>query len=711
MSDIAKKHQDQLPRLKKCVEYSYNHFKNNYDRFNEFRNFVFKTSITSSDEAALKLLGKPILEFNILEAYISRLLGEFSKQEPAILTRATDGAKNINPQEIEVIEGYMKYILTEANDKGISLEIMRDMLSGGFSVAEIYYDYINPMSFDQIIINKRADDPCFCGFDPLAQEQHKGDGEYCFKLIVKSKEQFEEEFGKEISENLKFSSSVGNFNWTYANDVGKYVLICEFFEKKKKKKKIISLSDGNVMLSDQYEQFLADWENKGTLQQPPVIVDERYTEVTTIEKYTFIDNKVLDHENTIYEYLPLIFFSGNSIRIRQGNNGSIEELTRPYIYHAKGVQKLKNFAGQTLANELENMIQHKFMAAKEGIPEDYIEAYENIQKPSVLVYNAFKDNDPNVPVPPPQPIPRVPTPPEVTNTFTLTDQITQAILGNFDPDLGKIPTNAMSGIAIQETATLNNAAAMPYINGYLSGLTQLAKINLDLILKLYKTPRTIPVLEKDGKRSYKLINQQGGFKFNCAASDIEIKVEAGVNFAIQKSRALQQIMVLMQSSKIFDQFMNQEGLPILLDNIEIRGIEGLKQSAEEWMKNLKQQQAMQQQMQMQEAKMGMMNNPVMAKMQVDKMKIQSESQDNAAKLAVEEKKLDRDHIKILADLKKSEDATEIAKVRAEAEHFSKSVDLKLKHKDMKHRHLKEAIETHHTIQESKKNKEHKEAKK
>lgn len=269
----------------------------------------------------------------------------------------------------------------------------------------------------------------------------------------------------------------------------------------------------------------------------------------------------------------------------------------------------------------------------------------------------------------------------------------------------------MSGIAIQETATLNNAAAMPYINGYLSGLTQLAKINLDLILKLYKTPRTIPVLEKDGKRSYKLINQQGGFKFNCAASDIEIKVEAGVNFAIQKSRALQQIMVLMQSSKIFDQFMNQEGLPILLDNIEIRGIEGLKQSAEEWMKNLKQQQAMQQQMQMQEAKMGMMNNPVMAKMQVDKMKIQSESQDNAAKLAVEEKKLDRDHIKILADLKKSEDATEIAKVRAEAEHFSKSVDLKLKHKDMKHRHLKEAIETHHTIQESKKNKEHKEAKK
>jgi len=36
----------------------------------------------------------------------------------------------------------------------------------------------------------------------------------------------------------------------------------------------------------------------------------------------------------------------------------------------RGYPKLKNFAGQTLGNELENMIQHKFIVAKESLPQE-----------------------------------------------------------------------------------------------------------------------------------------------------------------------------------------------------------------------------------------------------------------------------------------------------------------------------------------------------
>jgi len=53
-------------------------------------------------------------------------------------------------------------------------------------------------------------------------------------------------------------------------------------------------------------------------------------------------------------------------------------MTRPYVYHAKGAQKLKNFAGITLANEMENIVQHKFMIAKEALPkeQDWLAAYK-----------------------------------------------------------------------------------------------------------------------------------------------------------------------------------------------------------------------------------------------------------------------------------------------------------------------------------------------
>ena len=61
------------------------------------------------------------------------------------------------------------------------------------------------------------------------------------------------------------------------------------------------------------------------------------------------------------------------------------------------------------------------------------------------------------------------------------------------------------------------------------------------------------------------------------------------SFQIQKSKALQQLLGLMGTSKLFDQFMNEKGLPVLLDNIEIRGIDQLKMMVDDWLKELQQQ--------------------------------------------------------------------------------------------------------------------------
>lgn len=87
---------------------------------------------------------------------------------------------------------------------------------------------------------------------------------------------------------------------------------------------------------------------------------------------------------------------------------------------------------------------------------------------------------------------------------------------------------------------------------------------------------------------------------NYDPNSLEVKVETGVNFAMQKEIALNTITSLMQASPIFGQFMNEHGLQILLDNIEIRGIEGLKEKAAEFEKELAQQRQQQQQGQMQQ---------------------------------------------------------------------------------------------------------------
>jgi hypothetical protein len=91
MARIAKEHKERLNEIKSNVEQSYTYFKDNYDRYNEYLKFVFKTSLTDIDINTLKDLGKPDIEFNILESFVSRLRGEFAKQQPSLSVRAADG--------------------------------------------------------------------------------------------------------------------------------------------------------------------------------------------------------------------------------------------------------------------------------------------------------------------------------------------------------------------------------------------------------------------------------------------------------------------------------------------------------------------------------------------------------------------------------------------------------------------------------------------
>ena len=96
--------------------------------------------------------------------------------------------------------------------------------------------------------------------------------------------------------------------------------------------------------------------------------------------------------------MPHVFFDGHSIILSRGESSSQSyQMTRPYIYHARGIQDLKNFAGQTLANYLQNQVQHKFIVMKEAIPQekDYTAALTNPQRASTLVVNAFYENNPD----------------------------------------------------------------------------------------------------------------------------------------------------------------------------------------------------------------------------------------------------------------------------------------------------------------------------
>ncbi len=695
MEPVSKRHQDQLTRIKENIRKNHDAFKHNYDRYNEFRRFVFESSLREEDITLLMTLSKPQLEFNVLEAYISRLLGEFSKQEPSIEISA-DNENQADPQTIHVVEQHLRHILFDSQNHHTKYEVYKDLLSGGFSVFKVTTDYAHPMSFNQVIKFDHVYDPTLCGFDQLARESHKGDGRFCFELFPMDEDSFKEQYPEIPVERLSFRRDFAGFNWSFLNNTTKMIMVADYYEKKPKRVKIVQLVDGRIMTMKKYDEMVATWQD---FVPPPAIMGKpRFTQLDQIVRYRLIENQIIEYTETDYSMLPLIFVDGSSVVIKTPKNGNVRQVCRPYVYHAKGAQRLKNFAGIALANEIENTVQHKFIIKKEALPkeEELLQAIKDIQKPSNIVVNAYYEGDPKQPIPEPiREVGRMPAPPEIAQGFLGADSLVQNILGSYDASLG-INNNQLSGVAVVEAATQSNAAAMPYIVGFLQGLQRVAQIIIDLIPKYYTTPRTIPILDGEGKKSYVRINDErdpNSVDIFYDQNALNVKVEAGINFQVQKSKALQQIIGLMQTSPQFAQFMNEKGLRILLDNIEIRGVDQIKQMSEEWMREVQQKQ--QQMMQMQQAQS--QENPLMIRNQIEISKMHQEAEENRLRFELEKAKLAQSQAKLMAEIKTQDLNNAVKLEEVDVRRQQIEADVKLKHQDQHHRHGKEAVELHHRV--------------
>jgi hypothetical protein len=702
---VQKKYKSELKTLKRLVEASCDYFKANNQRFHAFQRFTFQSALNTPDVDTLQALQKPVIEFNIVNAPVDRLCGEWSKQQPSIYVSAEDG-KQLDPQMLGVLDGHIRHIIYNLNKDNTQYGVYRDQLSGGFSMYKCYAKYKNEMSFEQDLIVERIFEPTLAGFDPMSRKVTKSDADYYFEIFPMPEEEFKIEYPGQKTENMSFIKLDGqSISWSYTDGKNKrFVVVCDIYKKKRTEMTILKLADGRTVTQDAYNEEMEKWDS---IAQPPEIVNTRKSMMTKICRYRINEIDVLDYEETPYRNNNIIFVDGNSVTIKDEGNGNFKQFTKPYIYHAKGLQQLTNLAGQMIGNDFENMVMHKFMVAKEAIPqeEEYKEALINPQVSQVLVYNAFMDNDPDKPeLPPIQPVQRVPLPNEVTNVFNNCMQMLQNILGSYDAQLG-IQQTQLSGVAITEGATQSNAAAMPYVVNYMHALNDVAQWCLDMIPKIYKTPRTIPIVTKDGQSAFVEINGENGPKIDYDSCDLNVRVEAGVSFSVAKNRAIQQITALMSVSQEFAAFMNSVGLPVLLDNLEFRGVDILKDMAQKWME----QQQQNQQPSPEELNAQAANTRAQATMvdaQTNAALAQSKIQESSYNTAIKAKQqetaqqdADTDRLKVLAAIGENRNKLLLDASKVQAEEGRTKVEMAsivhesmLNQQDQEHRHLKDIIE-------------------
>ncbi len=524
------------------------------------------------------------------------------------------------------------------------------------------------------------------------------------------------------SRNFDKSGSLGGFNWSYKDATNAKVILCaEYFGKKKKRTKIVELANKQVMTLKKYEEEKASW-NK--IEQIPIIVEERWTELETVCRYVLTEDCILDYKETNYKYLPHVKMVGSGIELTETNSNCVYEMTVPYVYHSRGAQEFKNFAGQSWANYLENMVQSQFLVKKEALPqeEEYIEGLTNPQQASLLVVNAFNENNPDQPIPEPfREIQTPPAPPEIMAAFQAADVVTQTILGSFASNLGRNDRD-LSGKAVIETASIENAAAMPYVMGYLAATKQGALITVDLMPKYILGERELPIVNVKGEKSYQSINTEGSPQLKYEEGALHVDIEPGVSFQVQKNQALEQIASIMQVSPVLAEFFSsEEGLPILVKNLTMHGSDELEEAIPTWMEKRKKQQAQMQQQQL----MMMQNDPRMIsakaadkRAQSDMMKTQLKGQEQfqeanqqqfenqieVARLAIDKERADNEALVAQHTASLEEEHLAIERIREETSLTNHALDAAAKLASIEHQKrmdehdsVRKTVELHHAI--------------
>ena len=215
------KKEPEIEHLRTMVETWEQYWRYNNQRFWQFYKIAYGTTLNIDEIGKLQALNKPPLEFNIFDGMISRLLGEFAQHQPGFEVRRADGVPPYYASKqlegtIELVEGFLRALFNDNTNDALKYKFYRDCIIGGFSVGEVLTEYLNPMSFEQVIKIGRVFDPTLTFFDPMARLTHKGDGMYCGKLVPFEKDEFIQTYGSKATKSLKFSRS-GNlegFNWS-----------------------------------------------------------------------------------------------------------------------------------------------------------------------------------------------------------------------------------------------------------------------------------------------------------------------------------------------------------------------------------------------------------------------------------------------------------------------------------------------------------------
>ncbi len=490
---------------------------------------------------------RPSLTINKARQHCLLVLNECRQNKPAVKIRATGGGATA--ASAQVFEGIVRHIEYQSNAANAYDTASEFQIKIGIGYWRVVTDYEAADSFNQEIFIRRVHDPFSVYLDPDIAEMDGSDARFAFVFEDIPVDAFER-LHPDLKDDVGRTALQASDDWTDS----KYVRVAEYWRRVEKREELLSIADPatgqriSVLARDLTGALVTELKADPQTRTRTTTTDE-------VEWYLIAGSRVVEMKRWPGRYIPIVRVVGEETVIertldRKGHARALKDPQRIYNYWSSGA--VENVALQSKTPYVGTA------AAFEGYETYYQTA--NLVNHAFLPFNAYDDNGQKLD-PPVRQAP-VQLPEAYLHGLQISSREMMAVSGQYEAALGE-RGDERTGVALQERQRTGARATYHYVDNLATAIRFTGKILLDLIPKIYDTPRVLRILSEDGKESHIEIDpaqkaplaegmpQQAAPMsptmspvakaatriFNPAIGKYEVQAEVGPNFATRRQEA------------------------------------------------------------------------------------------------------------------------------------------------------------------------------
>ena len=510
-----------LKEIKSRFDLAYSAAEDVYDACIDDLKFIEGGSQWPSDvKADRQVDGRPCLEINKVAVFADQVSGEIRANSPRIKVKPVDS--KADPKTAEILTGLIRNIEVQSKADVAYDTAAESAIQCGKGSFRIITQYCDEETFDQEIRIQRIKNPFTVYWDPQAKEWDKSDAKYCFVTERISREEFERQYPDAAVTEFP-SNKDKDPKW--GDD--KSIRVAEYWKKYSNKKTLYLLQDTLTGTERISNEKLEGWE----------VLNKRDIEETSLRWYKTNGREILEGpQDWPGKYIPIVEVWGKELNV-EGRS-----VYRGVIRHAKDPQRLYNYSRSHNAEVTSLAPKSPYLVTAKMIG-NYQSIWDKANKKN-YPYLPY-DPDPNAQGSGGIPKREMPI---AQNTgilaeIQIADQEMHDTTGLQQASLGK-ESNEKSGRAIMARKMEGDIANFSYYDNLGRGLRYAGTVLVDLIPKIYDTPRILRILGEDDSVEQVPVNQlmideKTGMEqiFDLTVGKYDVIVSIGPSYESQREEA------------------------------------------------------------------------------------------------------------------------------------------------------------------------------